>query len=156
AILAFGSLSAGAAALEIGAGTGKATMSVLARGLDVHAIEPDPGMAAVLRDKGVDVQDTTVEAWPLRADAFPLPDAGQAWHWVESADRYEKAAAALAPGGVIALFWNTPRPLEGEMGTAIDEIYERIAPETQVWKPDRWALDVTLDQLAAAPGFGDK
>jgi SAM-dependent methyltransferase len=156
AIVAFGGLVAGDAALEIGAGTGKATLSMLARGLRVDAIEPDAEMAGVLRDKGVTVEATTFEAWPLRAGAYRLLYAAQAWHWVESADRYEKAAAALAPGGTIALFWNTPREFEGALGTEVDAIYARIAPETQKWKPNRWGLDVTLDQLVAAPGFVDE
>ena len=38
-----------APALEIGAGTGKATAAFAARSLPVTALEPDPAMAAVLR-----------------------------------------------------------------------------------------------------------
>jgi SAM-dependent methyltransferase len=155
AIFAFGELSAGDDALEIGAGTGKATVSMLARGVRVECIEPDAEMAAVLRTKGVNAHATTFEAWPLREDAFRLLYAAQAWHWVESADRYDKAAAALAPGGTIALFWNKPRELDVALGAHIDAIYERIAPETQDGKPSNWGLDATLDQLAAAPAFGD-
>jgi SAM-dependent methyltransferase len=156
AILSFGSLDAGDRALEVGAGTGKATLSMLARGLRVDPIEPDADMAAVLRGKGVDVDVTTFEAWPVRAETYRLLYAAQAWHWIESADRYEKAAAALTPGGTIALFWNTPRQFEGALGKEIDEIYERIAPETQVWKPNRWALDATLDQLTESTVFDDE
>ena len=49
AVMAYGSLRTGDAALEIGAGTGKATRGFSARGLAVHALEPSPGMARVLR-----------------------------------------------------------------------------------------------------------
>jgi SAM-dependent methyltransferase len=149
AIVAFGSLAAGERALEVGAGTGKATMSVLARGLRVDCIEPSAAMAAVLRGKGADVAETTFEAWPLRAGAYRLLYAAQAWHWVEGAGKYEKAAAALEPGGTIALFWNTPRELDDTLGAAIDEIYERIVPGSEERKPRHWGLDRTLDELAS-------
>ncbi len=52
-IVEFGELHAGDRALEIGAGTGKATAGFRARGLDVHALEPSPEMAAILRATGV-------------------------------------------------------------------------------------------------------
>ena len=52
AIIEHGGLHAGDAALEIGAGTGKATRGFVARGLAVHALEPSPGMARVLRGIG--------------------------------------------------------------------------------------------------------
>ena len=48
-VIDYGGLRAGDAALEIGAGTGKATMGFVAHGLDVHALEPSAGMARVLR-----------------------------------------------------------------------------------------------------------
>ena len=58
-IIEYGALAPNDAALEIGAGTGKATRGFLARGLDVHALEPSPGMAALLRDHGVDAEGST-------------------------------------------------------------------------------------------------
>jgi hypothetical protein len=49
-IINFGGLQPGDRALEVGAGTGKATAGFLARGLDVHALEPSAEMAAVSFD----------------------------------------------------------------------------------------------------------
>ncbi|HSN42845.1 MAG TPA: class I SAM-dependent methyltransferase, partial [Propionibacteriaceae bacterium] len=42
--------------LDLGAGTGKLTDSLVARGLDVIAIEPDAGMLAVLQARHPDVR----------------------------------------------------------------------------------------------------
>ena len=64
-ILDFGALDAGAEAVEVGAGTGKATMAMRDRGVEVHALEASPEMAAVLRTKGVDVEVTHFEAIDL-------------------------------------------------------------------------------------------
>ena len=112
-IMSFGELAAGDAALEIGAGTGKATMKVVERGLLVHALEPSPEMAALLRAKGVEIEETTFEEWPVRAGAYRLVYAAQAWHWVGGDDRYERAAATLAPGGTLAIIWNAAAGVRG-------------------------------------------
>ncbi|MFC7763333.1 methyltransferase domain-containing protein [Catellatospora bangladeshensis] len=41
----------GVQALEVGAGTGKATTAFAARGLQITAVEPDPKMAALLTER---------------------------------------------------------------------------------------------------------
>src|SRR5690348_6170615 len=65
--------------VDVGAGTGKLTRPLLARGLEVIAIEPAAAMRAVL---------TATEVYDASADALPLADAsvdavvaGQAFHW---------------------------------------------------------------------------
>jgi SAM-dependent methyltransferase len=152
AILEHGGLAAGDAALEIGAGTGKATRGFVARGIAVHALEPSPGMAAVLRGHGIDVEETTFEDWAARPGAFQLVFAAQAWHWVHGTDRYEKAATVLAPGGTIALFWNVGREWDGALGADNDAVYEELAPN--LTGGAHWSLDKHLDELAAVPAFG--
>lgn len=44
----------GAPVLEVGAGTGKATLALAERGLAVTCLEPDPRMAAVLRSNAAE------------------------------------------------------------------------------------------------------
>jgi SAM-dependent methyltransferase len=151
-IVDHGRLRGGDTALEIGAGTGKATRGFLTRGIDVCALEPSPGMAAVLRGNGVDIEETTFEAWDAGGRTFSLVYAAQAWHWVQSADRYEKAASVLAARGTIALFWNRGREWDGELGADNDAVYDRYAPHLTS-ATGRWSLDRTLDELAALPAF---
>jgi SAM-dependent methyltransferase len=129
AVMSFGNLGPGDRALEIGAGTGKATTGFLTRGLDVHALEPSAGMAAVLRGKGVDAQETSFEDWALQREAFRLVYAAQSWHWVRGDDRYDKVAAALAHDGIVALFWNQARKLDVALQRENDAVYEQHAPE---------------------------
>ena len=62
-IIEFGALHAGDHTLEIGAGPGKATMGFVARGLEVHALEPSAPMAQILRARGVEVESTLFESW---------------------------------------------------------------------------------------------
>ena len=94
----------------------------------------------------------TFEEWAPRAGHFRLVYAGQAWHWVHSADRYQKAALALGAGGTIALFWNKGREWTGELGEANDAMYDRYAPHLTS-SVGKWELDRTLDELTAAPDF---
>ncbi len=127
-VMEYGGLSAGDRAVEIGAGTGKATMPFAARGLDILALEPSPGMADVLRAKGVEAVASTFEDW-VTTEEFPLLFAAQSWHWVPTEGRYEKALATLTPGGTIALFWNKPRQFTGEFYEQIDAIFQEHGPE---------------------------
>lgn len=154
AVMAFGELSPGDAALEIGAGTGtgKATAEFVARGLRVHALEPSAPMAAVLRTKGIAAEEVTFEDWRVQPEQFRLLYAAQAWHWVDGDDRYEKAAAALAPNGVAALFWNKPRAWAGALGRDNDAVYKRFAPE-MTSSVGSWNLDWVAEQLAGSRLF---
>ncbi|MBB5119706.1 hypothetical protein AF335_12250 [Streptomyces eurocidicus] len=108
--LAFAALPAGVPAVEVGAGTGKATLAFAARGTPVTCVEPDARMARVLRRNcagmpHVTVEEADFESW--RPDrAYGLLYCAQAWHWVDPAVRWARAKAALRPGGAVALFWN--------------------------------------------------
>jgi SAM-dependent methyltransferase len=94
------------AALEIGAGTGKATRLFAERGVTVTATEPDAAMLAELR-KHVPANVITVQAAfeDLRpAEAYGLVYAAAALHWTSPEGRWSRMAALLEPGGVFASF----------------------------------------------------
>jgi trans-aconitate methyltransferase len=148
AIVEFGELRPGDRALEIGAGTGKATRSMAERGLDITAIEPSAGMAALLaQHTPATVVESTFEAWTPEPDACALVYAAQSWHWVaDHAAAYERVATALRPQGTIALFWNLPRELTGALGDAIQDVYRRLAPELESMTT-QWPLDDTLAEM---------
>jgi SAM-dependent methyltransferase len=152
-IVDYGGLRAGDAALEIGAGTGKATMGFVAHGLAVLALEPSAEMARVLRAKGVTVEETPFEEWPVRADAFQLVFAAQAWHWVHGPDRYDKVAHALTSGGTLALFWNVGRAHPEPFKTDNDAAYARLAPELTDSVGDQWNREVLVGDSAACGKF---
>jgi SAM-dependent methyltransferase len=112
--------------LEVGAGTGKATSAFTARGADLTCLEPDPRMAAVLRRAvpGVRVVETTFEDW--RPDReYGLVISAQAWHWVDPARRAALAFEALAPGGLLAPFWNVLLVTDRETHAALAAVDAR-------------------------------
>ena len=94
--------------LDLGAGTGKLTATLVALGADVIAVEPDPAMLAELRRAR-----PAVRALTGRAEAIPLPDssvdavlAGHALHWFDMTVAGPEIARVLVPGGILAGLWN--------------------------------------------------
>ncbi len=121
------SLVDAARAVEVGAGTGKATESMAAEGLRITCLEPSPQMAEVLDSKeliGVEVVVSTFEHWDAEPESTDLVYAAQAWHWVEPDAGFDKALSLLRPGGVIALMWNVPL----DRYSRHEEAYRRYAP----------------------------
>lgn len=120
-------------ALEVGAGTGKSTLAFAKRGIGITAIEPDEAMAAVLTrhvlaHPKVSVTISSFEKY-VPSEPFGLVFSAQAWHWTDPAVRWQKAAAALAPGGALALFWNNDQPSDPDVTASIIEVQRKWAPE---------------------------
>jgi SAM-dependent methyltransferase len=161
-VLAYARLD-GARALEIGAGTGKATVAFARQGVAVTAVEPDEKMAAVLARRVAGTADVTVvtssleEYVPTRR--FGLLFSAQAWHWTDEAVRWERAADALAPGGALALFWNMDRPADPAVTAVVLAAHQRHTPHiVPNFEPSD---EATLGEswpgtdLAVRPEFGD-
>jgi SAM-dependent methyltransferase len=102
-------VSAGTTVLEIGPGTGRATRRLAVIGARVVAVEPDPALAAYLRDTicgpATEVVEGTFETVPLDDEAFDVAVAAMSFHWVDQDIALPKLVRILKPGGAIALWW---------------------------------------------------
>lgn len=94
--------------VDLGAGTGKLTHALVARGLEVVAVDPSPQMLEVLGERVPEA-----EARLGSGESLPLPDAGaglvvaaQAWHWMDPTVAVPQVARVLRPGGRLGLVWN--------------------------------------------------
>jgi len=100
-------LRAGSHVLELGPGTGKATVALAERGLRVVGVELGEGLAAVARRNlaafpEVEIVTAPFESW--EADArFDAVVAFTALHWIDPEVRYEKPARLLRDGGSLAV-----------------------------------------------------
>src|SRR5215469_1089322 len=108
-------------ALEIGAGTGKATRLFAQRGVTVTATEPDGAMLAELRNH-VPANVRTVQAAfeDLRpGESYGLVYAAAALHWTNPEGRWPRVAALLEPGGVFASFGGPIRLADPAVAEAV-------------------------------------
>ncbi len=125
-------LRRGATVLEAGAGTGKATRALAAHGLAVHALEPDPAMAALARRTCapyplVQIEQVSFESWRPRSPVDAVVSA-QAWHWIAPSVRCLRAAQALASGGTLAAIWTFPDWSATALGDRLRAAYADALP----------------------------
>jgi SAM-dependent methyltransferase len=105
--------------VEVGAGTGKASILFAARGVRLTCVEPSPAMATIARSNlaefdNVAVVQTSFEDWKPEPHSYGLVFAAQSWHWMTPEIRTAKAHQVLRPSGSIALFWNVIANRGGE------------------------------------------
>jgi SAM-dependent methyltransferase len=129
-----GGHAGGGRALEVGAGTAKATVLFAQRGVSVHALEPSAAMAAIARRKcadlaGITIEETDFERWNPRGQRFALIFSAQAWHWVAPDLRYLRARAALRDSGMLAAFWSRPCWDRCALRDELRAIYARTAAD---------------------------
>jgi SAM-dependent methyltransferase len=120
-------------ALDVGAGTGKFTELLLARGLTVTAVDPSADMLEQLKAHYPDATAVlgTAEATGLPAAAFDVVTVAQAWHWCDALAASTELARVLRPHGTLGLVWN-------QLDTSVPWVHRlsRIMHAGDVYKPD--------------------
>ena len=122
-------------ALEVGIGTGQATLPVLKTGCEVVAVELGEQMAAYSRKKFAAwpkfrVVNLPFEQFEAEEQSFDLIFSATAFHWVDEKMGYEKAYRLLKKGGVFARFANHPNADKGrpQLHDAIQPLYAKYRP----------------------------
>ncbi len=110
-VVAHARITSATRALEIGSGTGIATLPFAEMGCSIHCIELSDGMAAVARRKlarfpQVTIETARFEDWATADDSFDVAFCAQAWHWFAPEVRYPRTRRILRPGGTLAVFAN--------------------------------------------------
>ena len=95
--------------VDLGAGTGKLTRTLVALGHRVVAVEPLDEMRVQLAAAVPDVQALagSAEAIPLPDDSADAVTCAQAFHWFDHGRALPEIARVLRPGGRLALVWNS-------------------------------------------------
>jgi SAM-dependent methyltransferase len=144
-------VAAGSPVLDLGAGTGKLTRLLLARGLDVVAVEPlDAMRAEMLRVvPGVRALSGVAEDIPLAGGSVAAVFSGEAFHWFDLEPALAEIRRVVAPGGGLGVLWNVPR-WQGdwvrEVGEAITRHRDAREHPWQRGKP--WAFDERMHDRA--------
>lgn len=129
-------LAPGSRVLEIGPGTGQATVPMAASGYEVLAIELSPALAAVARRNltpypNAHVVASSFEEWEPPRERFDAVVAATAFHWIDPAIRLAKSAAVLRAGGTLAVIDTEHVAGESRFFDDAQECYERWDPETR-------------------------
>jgi SAM-dependent methyltransferase len=106
-LFALAGIGAGSRVLEIGCGTGQATVPLAERGCVVVAVELGSNLAAVAARNVAAFPNAQVvvdafEDWPLPEEPFDAVVAFTAFHWVDPTLGIDKVARALRPNGAFA------------------------------------------------------
>jgi SAM-dependent methyltransferase len=147
-VVALSEIPEGGRILEVGCGTGQATLAFARRGYAMVCLDIGAELATMTAHKcrpfpQVEVQVAAFEDWRPGPRPFDLVISATAFHWIAREIAYPKAAQALGPNGSLAVFYNAhPLPFTGVFA-AVQEIYQILVPE---WPPIE---EDSLDQRIA-------
>jgi ubiquinone/menaquinone biosynthesis C-methylase UbiE len=144
-------IGSGDQVLEIGCGTGQLTRSLVARGLDVTAVEPGSNLIALARQNldgagQVDFVNARFEDALLLREHFQAVFSAAAFHWVDPRVSWRMAADVLVPGGTIALLqdFGLEEPRSKPDQDAVLAAMRKVAPDMAAGWPTYRDLDATL------------
>lgn len=134
--IALSNIPPGGHILEIGCGTGQATVPFARKGYSIRCVEPGASLAAVAQQNlasypNAEVLVSTFETYVDDEASFDLIISATAFHWIDPGVRYQSSAQLLKPNGAIALFWNkhVQTDTSADFFQAVQLVYERIVPE---------------------------
>lgn len=125
--------------LEIGVGTGQATLPFLLTGCQLTGIELGDRLAAFTRQKFSDypnfsIINTAFEDVIIKPDTYDLIYSATAFHWIDENFGYPKVFNSLKPGGTLALFWNHPYVNRDNdaVHQAVQKVYQKYRPSDKI------------------------
>jgi ubiquinone/menaquinone biosynthesis C-methylase UbiE len=153
ATIATASVGPGASVLEIGCGTGQLTRGLAGRGFTLTAIDIGAAMIAAARrnvaDPTVRFEVSSFEDLDVNGP-LDLIVSATAFHWVDPAVGWAKAARLLRPNGWLALLTTGERYRE-PLRTSLRELWTKYSREKIRWtEPAPWTAP-----LRESPLFGE-
>jgi protein-L-isoaspartate O-methyltransferase len=152
--------------VEIGCGTGQATLPLAQRGYRITCVELGEQLASVARNKltsfpNVEVINANFEIWQPERAEFDAIVAFSAFHWIAPDVRYTKAAALLREHGTLAIV-STQHvlPSHGDpFFVDVQRDYEAVVPDDKSTKagaggpPAPDTVEDLSDEISAGGGF---
>ncbi len=128
--------------LEIGPGTGQATMSLLDHGAYVIAVELGPTLAQTVEAKFRDnprlsVVNASFEEADVPVASFDAVTVATAYHWIDARAQIERPIELLRPGGVLGVVDLIQVDSASDHGyfDRVQQIYEAYGGARSSWDP---------------------
>ena len=152
--------------IEVGSGSGQATLPVLRTGCELTAVEYGENFSKLLKEKFKDYRFNVItgkfEDVELEENTYDLVFSATAFHWVPEEIGYPKVLSILKEGGAFARFANRPcisqdmPELANEINAIYDEHYNKhynIRPGTKKWFTEEDAVNIS--KIPEKYGFKD-
>lgn len=142
-LVSLAGLEPGSRVLEIGPGTGQATLALARRGLELVCVELGARLAATTRRKlagfPVEVVVADFERWEPATAGFDAVVSFSAFHWLDAETRLERSARLLRPGGSLVVV-GVAHVLAGDFDPVwleVQEDYDAVVPSPDNGPPPR-------------------
>jgi len=128
-ILGYANLSE-AKVLEIGIGTGQATLPFLKQGFQITAVDLNSAMIEFSQKKffmykNIDYINQAFEDIVSKNDDYDIIYSASAFHWIDEQVGYPKVYSLLKRTGTLALFWNHPVLREESLNEKMQVVYDK-------------------------------
>jgi SAM-dependent methyltransferase len=142
-------LDSGKTVLDLGAGTGKFSRSLLATGARVIAVEPVSAMLdqLVRQYPEIEARIGSAEALPLGDVSLDAVVCAQSFHWFATPQALHEIHRVLKPDGALGLVWNVRDDSVPWVG-ALTRIMKPFEGDTPRFHSQKWRT------LFPAEGFG--
>ncbi len=132
-------LAPGKSVLDLGAGTGKFSLRLLATGAKVIAVEPAPAMLQELRREFpvVEAREGIAEAIPCPTASMDVVICAQAFHWFANAQAVREINRVLKPDGMLGLIWNVRNECVGWVA-ALTQLIKPFEGDAPRYSTMRW------------------
>ena len=133
-LISVAKLKDGSRILEIGSGTGKATLPFAELGLQIVCIDVnqeliDRAVENLSKYRNIKYICGSFEDVRLPQESFDLIFAAQAWHWIDPKVGYRKVEKLLENNGTFAIFWKLQNDSRSKLLREMDELYIKYCPE---------------------------
>lgn len=146
--------------LDVGCGTGQATLLFAQGGYRIIGLDVGQEMVDIAKEKCSSFPKVSFKVGTFEDLKFPEASldiivSGMAWHWINPNGREEKAHRLLKSGGTLALFWSYQRKEESYFVKAVGNILDKYGGTDRgpAGSKVRQISDALYDQLRNSPSF---
>ncbi len=129
-IIAYSKITPNRTVLDVGCGSGQATMPFAERGYHIIGLDISKDLLTIAKQKCSPFKTakfklSSFEKAKFKKNSFNLIISGLAWHWVKPDGRYEKAHKILTENGSLAFFWSYQQKRKSDIVNAVGKVFDK-------------------------------